>query len=109
MDPKLRPAAEAIHFDPQRPWTIDALAALVGMSRTTFALRFQDLTGTSPMAYLTQVRMLHATNLLDSADETLEAIARQVGYGSEAAFSTAFKRELGMAPGAWRRRQKEGD
>jgi AraC family transcriptional regulator, activator of mtrCDE len=108
MDRSLRTAAEAIHLESEKPWTIEALAALVGMSRTTFALRFQALVGTSPLAYLTQVRMLQATSYLDSTDETLEAIAGRVGYGSEAAFATAFKRELGLAPGAWRRRSGKG-
>ncbi len=106
MEPSLRAAAEAIHFEPQKPWTLDTLASLVGMSRTTFAVRFQDLAGTSPLAYLTQVRMLHATDALETTDDTLEAIARRVGYGSEAAFATAFKRELGVAPGAWRKGER---
>lgn len=104
IDPSLRNAAEAMHFEPHRPWTIEALAALVGMSRTTFALKFQALTGTSPLAYLTQLRMLRATTLLETTTLTLEAVAQRVGYGSEAAFSSAFKRELGVAPGAWRKR-----
>jgi len=103
FDPVLRRAAEAIHFESHRPWTIAGLAALAGMSRTTFAVRFQELTGTSPLAYLTQVRMLNAVDRLERTNDTLEAIARQVGYGSEAAFSTAFKRELGVSPGAYRR------
>lgn len=104
VDPSLRVAAEAMHFESHKTWTIEALASLVGMSRTTFAVRFQGLTGTSPLAYLTQVRMLQATNLLETTSLTLEAVAKRVGYGSEAAFSSAFRRELGVAPGAWRKR-----
>lgn len=107
FDPALRSAAEAIHFEFRRPWTIADLANLVGMSRTTFALRFQELTGMSVQVYLTQVRMLDAVGRLERTTDTLEAIARHVGYGSEAAFSTAFKRELGLSPGAYRR-QKSG-
>jgi AraC-like DNA-binding protein len=103
FDPSLRKAAEAIHFEYQRPWTIADLADLAGMSRTTFAVKFQELTGTSPLAYLTQVRMLDAIDKLEGTNQTLEAIAQQVGYGSEAAFSTAFKRELGLSPGAYRK------
>ncbi len=105
FDPSLRKAAEAIHFEYHRPWTIADLADLAGMSRTTFAVRFQELTGTSPLAYLTQVRMLDAIDRLESTSQTLEAIAQQVGYGSEAAFSTAFKRELGVSPGSYRKQK----
>lgn len=108
FDPVLRGAAEAIHFETARPWTIETLADLSGLSRTSFAVRFQDLTGTSPMAYLTQVRMLDAIDLLETTNDTLEAIALQVGYGSEAAFSTAFKRELGVSPGAYRKGKSIG-
>jgi len=103
FDPVLRKAAEAIHFETRQAWTVAALADLSGLSRTSFAVRFQDLTGTSPMAYLTQVRMLNAIDLLERTNDTLEAIGRQVGYGSEAAFSTAFKRAMGVSPGAYRK------
>jgi len=102
FEPSLRAAAEAIHFEPGRPWTLAQLADLSGLSRTTFAVRFQSVAATSPLAYLTRVRMLKAVDLLERTTATLEAIAGQVGYGSEAAFSTAFKRELGVSPGAYR-------
>ncbi len=108
FDPVLRSAAEAIHFESRKPWTIEALADLSGLSRTSFAVRFQELTGTSPLAYLTQVRMLNAVDLLERTNDTLGAIALQVGYGSEAAFSTAFKRELGVSPGAYRKEKSMG-
>ena len=104
FEPSLQAAAEAIHFEPQRPWTIAELAGLSGLSRTTFATRFLHVTGTSPLVYLTRVRMHKATDLLERTNDTLEAIAGQVGYGSEAAFSTAFKRELGVSPGAYRKK-----
>lgn len=103
FDRSLRPAAEAIHFDYRRSWTVEELARLAGMSRTTFAVRFQELTGTTPLAYLTHVRLVAAVEALERTDDTLEAIAGQVGYGSEAAFSNAFKRAVGMAPGTYRR------
>ncbi len=102
FEPTLKPAAEAIYFEPEKPWTIAELADLSGLSRTTFAVRFQAAAGTSPLAYLTQVRIHKAMDLLKRSDATLAAIAVQVGYGSEAAFSTAFKRQLGVAPGAYR-------
>lgn len=104
FDPVLRKAAEAIHFETDKAWTVASLADLSGLSRTSFAVRFQELTGTSPLAYLTQIRMLNAIDLLERTNDTLEAIAVHVGYGSEAAFSTAFKREMGVSPGAYRKR-----
>jgi len=105
FDPVLRKAAEAIHFETGRPWNVETLASLSGLSRTSFAVRFQELTGTSPLAYLTQVRMLDAVDLLEKTNDTLGAIAHKVGYGSEAAFSKAFKRELGVSPGTYRKQK----
>jgi AraC-like DNA-binding protein len=105
FDPVLRKAAEAIHFEPSKPWTVADLADLSGLSRTSFAVHFQELTGVSPLAYLTRIRMLNAVDLLERSNDTLEAIAVQVGYGSEAAFSTAFKREMGVSPGAYRKKE----
>lgn len=103
FDPVLRKAAEAIHFESDKAWTVATLAKIAGLSRTSFAVRFQELTGTSPLAYLTQIRMLDAIGLLERTNDTLEGIALQVGYGSEAAFSTAFKREMGISPGGYRK------
>jgi len=107
FDPALRGAVEALHRAPERPWTVAALAAEAAMSRTSFALRFSESARMSPFAYLTRLRMMRAIELLEDTDATLEEIADRVGYGSEAAFSTAFKRELGMAPGAYRRRRAD--
>jgi AraC-like DNA-binding protein len=66
-------------------------------------VKFTETTGMAPFAYLTHVRMLNAIELLSTTTCTLEEIAERVGYGSEAAFSAAFKREVGVAPGAYRR------
>ena len=73
------------------------------MSRTSFAVKFAETAGMSPFAYLTHLRMLNAIELLSTTTNTLEEIAQRVGYGSEAAFSAAFKREIGEAPGSYRR------
>jgi AraC-like DNA-binding protein len=81
---------------------VAALAEEAHMSRTSFVVKFTETTGVSPFAYLTQVRMMNAIELLSTTTATLEEIAEQVGYGSEAAFATAFKREIGVAPGAYR-------
>jgi AraC-like DNA-binding protein len=103
FDGKLRGVAEALHHNPERPWTVADMAAEAGMSRTSFSLRFAQVAGVAPLAYLTNHRMMKAAELLEGTDATLEKIAERIGYGSEAAFSTAFKREMGMAPGGYRR------
>lgn len=101
-DPAIAAALESLHTDPAKPWRIEDLAASVGLSRATLARRFTALTGQSPMAYLTWWRMTTAARLLGDTDVPLPGIARQVGYGSPFAFSHAFKRHFGLAPGRYR-------
>ncbi len=90
-------AIAAIHREPARRWTVAALAAEVGMSRSGFAARFGQLVGDGPIEYLTRWRMLLAGRSL-SRGEPVGVIARSLGYESESAFSTAFKRVMGSAP-----------
>jgi AraC-like DNA-binding protein len=90
-------AIAAIHREPARRWTVATLALEVGMSRSGFAGRFRQLVGDGPIEYLTRWRMLLATRRL-SRGEGVGAIARSVGYESESAFSTAYKRVMGGAP-----------
>jgi len=90
-------AIAAIHREPARRWTVAALALEVGMSRSGFAARFGQLVGDGPIEYLTRWRMLLAGRSL-SRGEPIGAIARSLGYESESAFSTAFKRVMGSTP-----------
>ncbi|HKC98271.1 MAG TPA: AraC family transcriptional regulator [Methylomirabilota bacterium] len=92
-----------LHGDPARAWTLDELAAGVAMSRSAFADRFTTLVGQPPMQYLTHWRMQLAAGRLAAGSAKVAAIAEQVGYESEEAFSRAFKRLMGVSPGAWRR------
>jgi AraC-like DNA-binding protein len=101
-DPEIAAALEALHTDPARAWRIEDLAAHVRLSRATLARRFTALTGQPPMAYLTWWRMTTAAHLLRDTDLPLPAVAREVGYGSPFAFSHAFKRHTGLAPGQYR-------
>jgi AraC-like DNA-binding protein len=101
-DPQIAAALQALHSDPGAPWRIQDLAAHVGLSRATLARRFTALTGQPPMAYLTWWRMTSAARLLRESEQPLPAIARRVGYGSPFAFSHAFKRRFGLAPGQYR-------
>ncbi len=95
----------SIHQRPAHAWTLEDLARTSGTSRSVLAERFQQLVGSSPMQYLTQWRMLLATNLLCRSNAPLARIAEDVGYQTDTAFSRAFRREFGMPPATWRRNQ----
>ena len=92
-----------LHAAPAHPWTIDELAGRVAMSRSAFADRFTTLVGHPPMQYLAHWRMQLAAGRLVAGHAKVAAIADEVGYDSEAAFSRAFKRLMGVSPAAWRR------
>ena len=93
-----------MHMDPAYNWTVPELARRVGMSRTRFAERFQHFIGNSPMAYLTQWRLKLSAEMLESGNDNIAWIAASVGYGSEATFNRAFKREYNVPPAQYRRR-----
>jgi AraC-like DNA-binding protein len=97
-DSVVGPVLRLIHGHPAHPWTVAALAARSGVSRATLARRFTDLVGTPPMTYLTAWRIDLASDLLVNSDATVDSVARQVGYGSAFALSTAFKRIRGVSP-----------
>jgi AraC-like DNA-binding protein len=97
-DPVVGRALRLLQDDPAHPWTVAALAAEAGVSRAALARRFSDLVGEPPMAYLTGWRLALAADRLRDTDLTLETIARQIGYGSAFALSTAFKRVYGVSP-----------
>jgi AraC-like DNA-binding protein len=101
-DPVVAGAMNCIHERPAEPWTIDALAREVSVSRATLARRFADLLGETPLAYLTRWRMDLAAQRLRDTDDTVGAIAAAAGYRSEYAFSRAFTRHRGIAPGRYR-------
>ena len=92
-----------IHRDPSRAWTLSSLATEVAMSRSAFAARFTALVGMPAMQYVARWRMHTALDLLGEDDSGLRALATRMGYQSEAAFSRAFKKVIGMTPGAARR------
>ncbi|MFB8241757.1 AraC family transcriptional regulator [Kitasatospora purpeofusca] len=101
-DERLAPALRLMHGDPARPWTLTELARAAAMSRTSFAQRFKDLAGVPPLAYLRRRRMRLAQHTLRRTDTPLSAIAASLGYGSDSAFSTAFKRATGLSPRHYR-------
>jgi AraC-like DNA-binding protein len=87
-----------MHDDPAHRWTLHALAKRAGMSRSSFALKFKQTVGASPMEYLTRWRMLLAGDRLTNSGDPISVIALSLGYESESAFSTAFKRVMGCSP-----------
>ncbi|MDO8533396.1 MAG: AraC family transcriptional regulator [Xanthobacteraceae bacterium] len=103
-DPFVGKALSLMHASPARNWTIEELARDVGLSRSVLAERFADLVGMPPMQYLANWRMQVASGLLSSGRANMAAVAAEVGYGSEAAFSRAFKKMVGVPPSAWRHR-----
>ncbi|MDQ3734706.1 MAG: AraC family transcriptional regulator [Actinomycetota bacterium] len=103
VEPQIGEALQLIHDDPGAPWSVDKLAANVGMSRSAFSARFTRTVGEAPMQYLARWRVRKAAALLREGTLDLTAIARRTGYSSAAAFSKAFTREHELAPGAYRR------
>jgi AraC-like DNA-binding protein len=102
-DPFVGKALSLIHRSPARNWTIEELARDVGLSRSVLAERFAGLVGLPPMLYLAKWRMQVASELLSGGSTNIATIAAETGYGSEAAFSRAFKKMVGVPPSAWRR------
>jgi AraC-like DNA-binding protein len=97
-DDRLRPALLQMHAEPGRPWRLDDLARAATMSRTTFAERFRTTAGVPPLTYLHRWRVLLAQRALREGDVRVGRLAADLGYSSESAFSTAFKREVGQSP-----------
>ena len=103
-DPVVGRALRMLHNNPARPWTVAGLAAEIGVSRAALARRFTELVGEPPMTFLTGWRLALAADLLREPGATVGAVARQVGYGSPFALSTAFKRAYGVSPHEHRQR-----
>jgi len=102
-DPAIGQALAHLHKQPATPWTIARLANRAGLSRTRLVERFRHFLGEPPMAYLAQWRLKLGSEMLQSDGSSIAEIAQAVGYGSEAAFNRAFKREFGSPPAQFRR------
>ena len=98
-------ALALLHEQPAHPWTVDGLAKKVGLSRSALGQRFHALIGSPPMQYLTRWRTSLAARQLRESDASVIRVATEVGYESEAAFNRAFKREFGLPPATWRRKE----
>jgi AraC-like DNA-binding protein len=107
-DTQIGRALALLHEAPERPWTVDALAGEVALSRSVLATRFTTLVGEPPMQYLTRWRLALAARELRSGSDSISRIAERSGYETDAAFSRAFKREFGLSPSTWRKRTVDG-
>lgn len=100
----ISPAIQAIHARPEHSWSLEELARLAGASRTVFAQRFKSVVGITTIDYLSHWRMLLAAERLTTCDDSIYCIAFSLGYKSESAFSTAFKRVMSCTPTQYRKR-----
>ena len=107
-DRQMAAAIKAMHESPGAPWTVQSLAARAGMSRTTFAIKFRETVGTSPLEYLTRWRMTVAVDRLVRSSQPISEIGQALGYDSQSAFSLAFKRVMGCSPGQYGRGRSPG-
>lgn len=105
-DERIGRVLEAIHDDPGHEWSLDRLAQVATMSRSSFSARFTELAGVAPIAYLTRWRMYIAQSRLQEENITAARLATELGYQSEAAFNRAFTRINGRTPGSIRRQQR---
>ncbi len=97
-DTPIGTALGLLHHNPEKRWSLDTLARGVGMSRSRFAHRFQNVIGCAPMSYLSNLRLQRAMNLLTDTTTPVQVVASQVGYQSPAAFSRAFSDRYGCSP-----------
>jgi len=105
-DPALADVLRAMHADVAGGWTVGGLAAQAGMSRSAFSARFSAVVGCTPMEYLGRWRMTLAQDVLRRGGTSLDRLAEAIGYDSASAFSTAFRRRVGCAPGAFARARR---
>ncbi|WMT92408.1 AraC family transcriptional regulator [Pelagibacterium sp. H642] len=105
-DKQICAAMTAMHQDPAYRWTLQGLAGRAGMSRSSFAQKFREKAGETPMEYLTRWRMLLAADRLKNGSDPVSVISTSLGYESESAFSTAFKRIMGCSPRQYGRQGK---
>lgn len=108
-DPQMAEALRLMHTRPDHPWTVTELARAVSMSRSAFAARFKGCVGATPLDHLTEWRMVRAAGIMrQGRPVTVAAVAAEVGYESESAFSRVFHRVMGVSPAKYRKASQEG-
>lgn len=104
---QIKAALELLHTDCAREWTLDELARKVGLSRAGFAQKFKTALGSTPLQYLTTIRVQKAMDLLANTSDKMEAVASAVGYSDAFSFSKVFKKVAGVPPREFRLRDRE--
>lgn len=104
-DANIRRVLNAIHRSPETNWTLAALADSAALGRSTFAQRFREATGKTPLQYLAEYRIALASQMLREDELSIAEIAYRVGYETDSAFSKAFKRLVGLSPTTYRARE----
>jgi len=107
QDPSIARALSAIHSYPQRQWTVDSLASEANVSRSAFAARFTRLVGLSPIQYLNQWRIGLAADQLRTTRQSVDTVARSVGYRTDRVFRRVFRQRIGMSPTQYRKQFRE--
>ncbi|OZO04453.1 AraC family transcriptional regulator [Pseudomonas sp. IB20] len=103
-DPRLAPVLAQVHAEPARRWTLSEMASIANQSRSTFALHFKQHVGMPPQEYLTHWRMHLAIKALNTSSSSVSSIGQALGYQSDSAFSSAFKRQMNCSPREYRER-----
>lgn len=98
LNPAIAHSLQALHNAPEKHWSVDMLASIANMSKSNYAAKFKACAGVTPIKYLTQWRLRCASNDLSQSSQPIITIANKYGYETEASFSKAFKRELGISP-----------
>lgn len=106
-DPRIARVLRTVGAGPHRPWTVQQLSDVAGLSRAAFTRRFTAVTGETPGAYLTRRRLDQGAHLLRNTGLPLASIADRLGYATGFSFAAAFRREFGIAPGRFRHRERE--
>ncbi len=108
IDPRLSRALMAFHRNPAEGWSIERMAGIAGMSRTSFAQQFARKMGTTPIRYITAWRLQIARQGLSDRKMSVADAAALAGYASESAFSRVFRREVGVPPAKYRWLERDG-
>ena len=98
--PRLSAVIEAIHAEPEKPWTVESLADIAALSRSKFAALFKETVGQTPNQYVTDLRIAMAQNLLQQG-KPISMIANEVGYEHGSALARVFRKSLGVSPSDW--------
>ena len=99
-DPELGPLMAAVHADPALDWSLDRMARVAGLSRTSLARRFRERLDLAPHGWVADWRLAVARRCLHNGSDVASA-ATQAGFSNEASFSRAFKRAMGQSPAAF--------